>query len=118
MSLAVSGADTTYPSLTLFTAHSLPKEDQALGGALINMFGQVGRAIGLAIGTAIQVAVQASREGVTVEAVGHGTASKENPAFLAGVRAAFWFNFALGIAGFAVVVYAFRGAGKVGAVKK
>ena len=55
MVLCVFGADTLFPSLVLFNSHSLPKEDQALGGALINAVGQVGRAIGLAIAIAIQV---------------------------------------------------------------
>ena len=55
MVLCVFGADTLFPSLVLFNSHSLPKEDQALGGALINAVGQVGRAICLAIAIAIQV---------------------------------------------------------------
>lgn len=41
MVLCVCGADTLFPSLVLFNAQSLPKEDQALGGALINAVGQV-----------------------------------------------------------------------------
>ena len=57
MVLSVFGADTLFPSLILFNSHSLPREDQALGGALINAVGQVGRAIGLAIGIAIQVCI-------------------------------------------------------------
>ena len=55
MGLSVFGADTLFPSLVLFNSHSLPQEDQALGCALINAVGQVGRAVGLAIATAIQV---------------------------------------------------------------
>ena len=61
-SLSVLGADTLFPCLVLFVAHSLPREDQSLGGAMINAMGQVGRAIGLAICTAIQLSVQNSRE--------------------------------------------------------
>src|SRR3569833_58073 len=49
MMLSVFGADTTWPSLTLFTSHGLPHEDQALGGALVNAVGQVGRSIGQAL---------------------------------------------------------------------
>ncbi|KAK4888457.1 hypothetical protein LTR28_002941, partial [Elasticomyces elasticus] len=54
MCLSVFGADTLYPSLMLLISHFLPREDQALGGALINAVGQIGRSLGLAIGTAIQ----------------------------------------------------------------
>ncbi|OCK81537.1 MFS general substrate transporter [Lepidopterella palustris CBS 459.81] len=115
MLLAVCGADTLYPSLTLFTAHSLPQEDQALGGALINAVGQVGRAIGLAIGTALETAVIASKKGTDVSSVGKAIIKPGDAALLAGLRAAEWFNFALAIAAFAVVLFAFRGAGKVGA---
>ena len=118
MCIGVSGADTTYPALTLFTAHSLPKEDQAIGGALINAVGQVGRAIGLAIATAIQVAVQAKLEGKTVEQIGDASNSLHNHAYLQGIRAAEWLNVAYGVFGFVVVVVCFRKAGKVGAVKK
>ncbi|KAL8669976.1 MAG: hypothetical protein Q9224_007702, partial [Gallowayella concinna] len=60
MCLSVMGADTLFPSLVLFNSHSLPQEDQGVGGALINAIGQVMRAIGLAIAIAIQVAVQES----------------------------------------------------------
>ena len=70
MVLSVFGADTVYPTLTLFTAQSLPSSDQALGGALINSLGQIGRAIGLAIATAVQTAVMAAEEGVDVKKVG------------------------------------------------
>jgi len=57
MCLSVFGMDVLYVSLTLFTAQTLPQEDQALGGALINAVAQVGRAVGLALGTAVQTAV-------------------------------------------------------------
>ncbi|PVH93002.1 hypothetical protein DM02DRAFT_471457, partial [Periconia macrospinosa] len=49
MILSVCGADTLYPTLTLYVARSLPAEDQALGGALVNSVGQIGRALGLAV---------------------------------------------------------------------
>lgn len=117
MCLAVFGADTLYPSLTLFTTHNLPREDQALGGALINAVGQIGRAIGLAIGTAIQVAVQASHENSSVTDVSSET-DAHNSAYLEGLRAAEWLNFAMAVAGFVVVGVAFRGAGILGAHKK
>jgi MFS family permease len=115
MVLAVFGADTLYVTLTLFTAHSLPSSDQAMGGALINSVGQIGRAVGLAIATAVQTAVIAHKRGVDVKDVGsHGTIAKGDPAFLAGIRAASWTSFAMAIAACVVVVVAFRGAGKVG----
>ncbi|GAB7356697.1 hypothetical protein MBLNU459_g7406t1 [Dothideomycetes sp. NU459] len=117
MCLAVFGADTLYPSLTLFTTHNLPREDQALGGALINAVGQTGRAIGLAIGTAIQVAVQASHER-TAAADASAAHNVHNKAYLDGLRSAQWLNVALAGCGFVVVGVAFRGAGILGAHKK
>jgi hypothetical protein len=99
-----------FPSLVLFNASSLPKEDQALGGALINAVGQVGRAIGLAIAIAIQVAVQESHQSADSAAVA-GESNLRNPAFLSGLRAGFWFNVGLGALGAVVVVVGFRGAG-------
>jgi predicted MFS family arabinose efflux permease len=119
MILCVFGADTLFPTLTLFTAQSLPSTDQALGGALINAVGQIGRAVGLAISTAIQTAVTANREGVDVKEVGNSKkgSTKGSAAFLEGLRAANWTDFAFAIAAFFVVAVAFRGAGKVGAKK-
>ncbi|KAF2493130.1 MFS general substrate transporter [Lophium mytilinum] len=118
MILAVCGADTVYPSLTLFTAHALPQEDQALGGALVNAVGQVGRAIGLAIGTAVQTAVVANRRGIQIKDVGRdGLSNKHDVAYLDGLRAAEWFDFALGIAACAVAGFAMKNTGILGAKK-
>ncbi|KAK3628761.1 hypothetical protein LTR56_018335 [Elasticomyces elasticus] len=117
MCLCVFGADTLFPTLVLFNAHSLPKEDQALGGAMINAVGQIGRAIGLAIATAIQVAVQASHERSTASAV-TGEGNLGNHAFRSGLRAANWFSVALGVLAFVTVTLAFRGAGIIGMAKK
>ncbi|KAK3065853.1 hypothetical protein LTR53_017965 [Teratosphaeriaceae sp. CCFEE 6253] len=117
MCLCVLGADTLFPTLVLFNAHSLPKEDQALGGAMINAVGQVGRAIGLAIATAIQIAVQEHHERSAATAV-TGADSLGNTAFRAGLRAANWFSVALGIMAFTTVTLAFRGAGIIGKAKK
>lgn len=116
MCLSVFGADTLFPSLILFTAHSLPKEDQSLGGALINAVGQIGRAVGLAIATAIQVAVQESVSNSASAVTGAG--DRGDNAFLHGIRAAEWFNVGMALAGFFVVLVFMRGAGKVGASKK
>lgn len=110
MILCVFGADTLFPSLILFNAQSLPKEDQALGGALINAIGQVGRAIGLAIAIAIQVAVQESHEVSDRKAV-TGNSSVQNPAYLSGLRTANWFNVGLAVLAALVVGISFRGAG-------
>jgi MFS family permease len=119
MCLSVFGADTLYPTLTLFTAQMLPGADQALGGALINAVGQLGRAFGLAIATAVETAVIAAEDNVDVSKVGSkGAVGIGDPALLKGLRAASWTDFAFAIAAFFVVLIAFRGAGKVGAVKK
>ncbi len=119
MVLSVFGADTTWPSLILFTSHSLSQQDQALGGALVNAMGQVGRAIGLAVATAIQTAVMARERGVSVQEVGR--VEQWEWASLAGIRAAEWWNFGLGVSALCVVLVAFRGSGiigKAGVVKK
>lgn len=116
MCLSVFGADTLYPSLMLFTSHSLEREHQALGGALINAVAQVARAIGLAVGTAAQVAVQASAEGRSVSEV-QGEATLGNEAYLRGLRAAEWFNFAMGVVGLGVVIFFLRGVGIIGKAK-
>ena len=114
--LCVMGADTLFPSLILFNSHSLPREDQALGGALINGVAQVVRAIGLAIGIAIQVAVQESHQDSDKEAV-TGTSNLHNPAFLAGLRAGQWFSVAEAAAALLVVVFVFKEAGIMGKAK-
>ncbi|KAL2173801.1 major facilitator superfamily-domain-containing protein [Thermothelomyces heterothallicus CBS 202.75] len=112
MMISVFGADTTWPCLVLFTSHSLPPQDQALGGALVNAMGQVGRAIGLAVATAIQTTVMSSERGVSVEEA--GSVEVGDRASLLGLRAAEWWNFGLGISALAVVLVAFRGTGIVG----
>ncbi|GAB7331259.1 hypothetical protein MBLNU13_g02717t1 [Cladosporium sp. NU13] len=112
MCLSVLGADALFPALLLFTAQSLPKEDQALGGATINCVGQVGRAIGLAICTAVQVAVQESKESGPSAVTGEGSIG--SLAYLSGLRGAMWFSFGTAMAGFFVVAALFRGTGKVG----
>ncbi|KAJ2902265.1 hypothetical protein MKZ38_000806 [Zalerion maritima] len=116
MILSVFGADTTWPCLTLFTSASLPHEDQALGGALINAVGQFGRAIGLAIVTAVQTSVMAKERGVSVEHVGQVVQWEE--ASLKGLRAADWLSFGLGVTALSVVCIFFRGSGIVGKVEK
>ncbi|KAF3012663.1 hypothetical protein E8E14_011278 [Neopestalotiopsis sp. 37M] len=116
MILSVIGADMTWPSLTLFVSKSVPREDQALGGALINACGQTGRAIGLAITTAIQTAVLARERGVPVEESG-GIEPWDAPSLLS-LRVANWFNSALALLGAVIVGLAFRGTGIVGKIEK
>ncbi|KAI0966545.1 major facilitator superfamily transporter [Xylaria arbuscula] len=110
--LSVIGADITWPCLTLFTSKSLPQEDQALGGGLINASAGVGRAIGLAIDTAIQTAVLARERNVSVDQA--GKLLKGDGPSLVSIRAAEWFNFGLSVLCVGVVCVAFRGSGIVG----
>ncbi|KAJ4415041.1 hypothetical protein N0V82_007557 [Gnomoniopsis sp. IMI 355080] len=112
MVLSVLGADTSWPGLMLFTSHSLPQADQAMGGALVNAVGQLGRALGLAVSTAVQTAVMAGARGVSVQHSGRLEVGDEPT--LSGLRAAQWTNFGIGAAGLGVVLVLFRGAGIVG----
>lgn len=112
MVMSVFGVDTTFPCLILFTSHALPQADQALGGALVNAVGQMGRAIGLAGATAIQTAVMSRERGVSVEEAGNVEVGDH--ASLLGLRAAEWWNFAFGICALLVVLAAFRGSGIIG----
>ncbi len=116
MVLAVFGADTIFPVLTLFVAKTLPHEDASLGGGLITAVGQVGRAFGLAIGTAVQTAIMAKQRGVPIHEIGSaGHASKPwDDALRDGIRGTAWFNFGLGLASTAVVLLFIRGIGVVG----
>ncbi|KAK2613115.1 hypothetical protein N8I77_000044 [Diaporthe amygdali] len=112
MVLSVFGADITWPCMTLFTSHSLPQADQAMGGALVNAVGQIGRAIGLAIATAIQTSVMADARGKSVE--DSGSMKTWDQPTLKGLQAAQWFDFALGATNLVVVAVAFRGTGIIG----
>ncbi|TDZ20832.1 Drug resistance protein [Colletotrichum orbiculare MAFF 240422] len=112
MILAVVGSDTAWPSLTLFVSKCLPQEDQALGGALVNAVGQVGRSIGLAISTATQLSVMANARNVPVEEAG-GVREWDEPSLL-GLRAASWMNFALGMTSLVIVCVFFRSSEIVG----
>ncbi|KAM0427529.1 hypothetical protein ACHAPT_007489 [Fusarium lateritium] len=114
MILSVIGADTAWPCLTLFTSHSLPQEDQAVGGALINSSGMIGRAIALAIATAIQSSVMASDRGVDVKDV--GPVEAWDAPSLKGLRAGGWTNFAILVMALALVVFTFRGMEIIGKV--
>ncbi|OHF00840.1 major facilitator superfamily transporter [Colletotrichum orchidophilum] len=112
MILSVIGADMAWPTLILFVSKALPQEDQALGGALVNSVGQVGRSIGLAISTAVQTAIMAKARGVSVEEAGP-MLEWDQPS-LDGLRAANWMNFALGITSLTIVIVFFRSSEIVG----
>ncbi|GKT48276.1 drug resistance protein YOR378W [Colletotrichum spaethianum] len=112
MVLSVIGADMAWPTLILFVSKALPQEDQALGGALVNSVGQVGRSIGLAISTAVQTAIMANARGLPVENA--GPVKEWDQPSLDGLRAANWMNFALGLTSLTIVVLFFRGSEIVG----
>ncbi|KAK1970909.1 major facilitator superfamily transporter [Colletotrichum sublineola] len=112
MVLSVIGADMAWPTLILFVSKALSQEDQALGGALVNSVGQVGRSIGLAISTAVQTAIMAKARGVSVEKA--GPVEEWDQPSLDGLRAANWMNFALGITSLVIVVLFFRSTEIVG----
>ena len=114
MVLSVAGADTLQPSLMLFTARSLPQEDQALGGAMINAVREVGRAVGLAVATALQTAVERAARDDGVGEVGVYRGQGLDEAFWRGLRAAGWFNVAMSVTATVVVLGAFRGVGTSG----
>lgn len=106
MCLGALGADLLAPALTLFTALSLPAEDQALGGGVCNSVVQIGRVIALAVATAIQSVVQRQQSG-SVEVQEKGSA------ILSGLRAAQYFNVGLATLVFLVVIFAFRGGQRI-----
>ncbi|KAG8674645.1 hypothetical protein FPOAC1_000616 [Fusarium poae] len=106
MILSVVGADTAWPCLTLFTSHALPREDQAVGGALINSSGMIGRAISLAVATAIQSSVMAKARDVDVQHV--GPVEEWDAPSLRGLRAGAWTNFGILFMALVLVVYTFR----------
>lgn len=104
MAFSVFGADTVYPCLTLFTVQSLPPENQAMGGGIINAVGQFGRALGLAIAVAVETNVRG-------KALARGVAEKE--ALLMGYRAVEYLSFAMGMVAVVISAVAFRRAGIV-----
>ncbi|KAH8650122.1 drug resistance protein [Xylariales sp. PMI_506] len=114
MIMSVVGADVTWPCLTLFVSQSVSKDDQALGGGLVNACGQVGRSIGLAITTALQTAVLAQQRGVSVQS--SGQIEVWDDASWLSIRAANWFNFTLALVSAGIVGIAFRGTGIIGKI--
>lgn len=108
LSLSVFGVDMLYPCLALFTVQSLPPQDQAIGGGIVNAMGQIGRMIALAVATAIETSVRESgiRDGKTAI-----------DARLDSYRAAEWFSCGLAAVAMLLAILVFRGAGIVG-IKK
>ncbi len=105
MVILTLGGDTLYPCLSLLVMKSIPDKDQAMGAAIFQAMGQVGRrSIGLAIAKAIQLSVTNGQRGLI----------SEEEALLQGYRAAEWFSFAIGALASAVAAYAFRGTGTLG----
>lgn len=90
-----------WPVFSLLTVKSLPQEDQSLGGGLLQTVNNVGRALGLAVATAIQASV-----------TGSTTDEKGSGAYLQGLRAAQWLNFALAVTSLLVALSFFKGLGK------
>ncbi|KAH6970320.1 drug resistance protein [Fusarium avenaceum] len=90
-----------WPVFSLLTVKSLSQEDQSLGGGLLQTVNNVGRALGLAIATAIQASV-----------TGSTTNEKGSGAYLQGLRAAQWLNFALAVTSLLVALSFFKGLGK------
>ncbi len=109
MTFSAFAADTVYPVIGLFTTQSLPRKDQAVGGALFQTMGGLARAISMPITSVIQTEVQANlvRSG-----------AGESKAFLGGTRAVEWFCFACGIVSILIGILGLRNIGKVGLLKK
>lgn len=103
MVLSTLGSDTLYPCLMMVAMKSVPEANRAMGAAVFQTAGQIGRSVGLALVTAVQISIT-KRD------------SKEEPhasSMLAGYRAADWFSFGIGVSAVLVVLYCFRGIGKV-----
>ena len=115
MCLSTLGADILLPTIMVFTAQSLPSEDQALGGGLTSTMLQIGRALGLAVATAVQTAVE--RDYPAAPVLDSSSSTTGSSALLHGLHAAQWFNFALAISALVLVLCVFRSAGKPGTVK-
>ena len=100
------GVNTVLPLLKLFISDSLPKGDQAIGGALVDTAGEVGRAIGFVIIMAIQVPVHEDTQGTDA---GAPAENLRNESLLEILRAGMALNVAFGLLAFGVVAVAFRG---------
>lgn len=119
MILAVMGADTVYPCLSLYTTSRMLMKDQSLAGGIFNTVGQLGRAIGLALVTAVDVSVRHSGGnglgGPKPEENDHN--GMEKWVMLGAFRTTQWVNSGFAIVAWVVVLAGLRRIGKVGAAK-
>lgn len=112
MVLSVVGSDSAWPCLMLSTSKELPSKDQAMGGALINAMGQLGRAIGLAIATSVQTATMADALDIPIEDVTR--LQPHNPVMLKGIRAASYLNVGFVVTSLLLVILTFRNMDIIG----
>lgn len=98
MMLFAFGMNIFWPCLAIFMSNALPKDDQAVAGALMYVFNQLGRAFGLSISTAVQIAVSGSAS----RAIRPG-----DKAFLKGIRAASWLDVGFAAASLVLASVAF-----------
>ncbi|KAI5852371.1 major facilitator superfamily domain-containing protein [Tricharina praecox] len=121
MILAVVGADTVYPCLSLYTTGSMPMKDQALAGGIFNTVGQIGRAVGLALATAVDVGIKkngGNRLGDLVPGMQRFDDHHDDKwAILAALRTAQWLNTGMALIALVAVIAGLRNIGKVGAAK-
>ncbi|KAF8533386.1 major facilitator superfamily domain-containing protein [Trichophaea hybrida] len=120
MVLAVMGADTVYPCLSLYTTSSMPMKDQALAGGIFNTVAQVGRAIGLALVTAVDVSVREGGGNLLGDWPPNQKEKKEHDAKwveLAAFRTSQWVNVGFALIALLALAYGLRKIGKVGAAK-
>jgi len=121
MVLAVVGADTVYPCLSLYTTSRMPMRDQALAGGIFNTVGQIGRAVGLALATAVDVSIRKNHGNLLGDVVpsvnASGEEGREKWVLLAALRTTQWLNVGLALLALVGVIVGLRNIGKIGAAK-
>lgn len=121
MVLAVIGADTVYPCLSLYTTSRMPMRDQALAGGIFHTVGQVGRAVGLALATAVDVSIRKNHGNLLGDVVpsvnASGEEGREKWVLLAALRTTQWLNVGLALLALVGVITGLRNIGKIGAAK-
>jgi Na+/melibiose symporter-like transporter len=99
------GSDVLYTISSLVITSVFPARTQGLAGGVFNTVAQIGKSVGLATSGVIAASV-------TNQSQYH---NKESPAALMeGLKAAFWYLFALSCATAMLFVWGLRGIGKVG----